>query len=183
MMAMADHGSEQLYDILHDTARAFVESTGYGNPPATYKGPTSGRTEQDNAHILSFRTPDCMIEFGHRLFASSNPMTNKALNNDEFLANMAPVLPFLSSVQTEVHDILVDERCRRATVQMTFHMTVRGAGEDGKDETVENDMMWVLEMDDSGRRVRRGKEYLDAVATGKMGKLIGKVKQATGKDY
>lgn len=163
-----DESKSPIYATLLNTATAFAHSTSPSQKTENQK--------EDAKHILSLRTPDCITSFGHRFFASGNPMTSRALSNDEFLANMGRMTPFLADWSAEVHDVLVDESRRSAVVRMSFHMTVKGAN-GAANETVENDMVWFLEMDESGQKVRRAVEYLDAAATGRIGALVAKVRE------
>jgi hypothetical protein len=64
------------------------------------------------------------------------PALNHAIENQEFLMHLDPMTTNLQSVQTKVHDILVDEPKQYVTVQMSYLMKpkdVKG--------TFENDMI------------------------------------------
>jgi hypothetical protein len=81
------------------------------------------------------------------------------LDLDGFLAHMRKMLPRLDSVHTYVSDVAVDEARRMVVVRASYWMKVKG------NEAVENDLVWLLWMDESGNRVKSSVELLDAEAT------------------
>jgi hypothetical protein len=42
----------------------------------------------------------------------------------------------------------------------------------GAEEGVENDMLWRLEMDEDGKKVRKSTEFIDGIAAGRLKEIM-----------
>ena len=151
-----------MYSKLRSTAIAFVHSSDID--PAT--------NELDKDRVRAIRTSDYRHSWGHNYFKSQRPALNHTLDLDAFMSHLETMAPNLKSVETRVPDVLVDEERRSASVRSYFYMTPEGG-----DETIENDIMWLLEMDETGERVKGAIEFIDAVAAKSIGELVQQAKE------
>lgn len=81
---------------------------------------------------------------------------------------MQKMIPLLESWHTDVSDVVVDEAKKMVIVRASYWMKIKGEAH------VENDLIWWLCMDESGEKVKRGIEFLDAEATGRIAELMMK---------
>lgn len=99
---------------------------------------------------------------------------------DEFIAHLGRMVGRLESWEEEVRDVVVDEGRGRVVVRVGYWMRVMG--DIGEGEGVENDLVWVLEMEgdvdgnvDGKReafRVSKSVEFVDGVAAGRLRELM-----------
>ncbi len=151
-----------MYSKLRDTAVAFVHSSDID--------PQSGQLDKDR--VRAIRTADYRHSWGHNYFKSQRPALNHTLDIEAFVSHLETMAPNLRSVETRVPDILVDEVRHSASVRSFFYMTPEGA-----DETIENDIMWLLKMDETGDKVASAIEFIDAVAAKSIGELVQQAKE------
>lgn len=85
------------------------------------------------------------------------------------------MLPRLENWETQVRDVVVDEARGVVVLRVGFAMRVKGAEEE---ETVENELMWVLKMEkwEGNMRVRRSTEFVDVAAVGRIAELGGRTR-------
>lgn len=153
--------ASQLYTTLHATALAFI---------AAQTQDTNYSSRMNFDHIRALVTPDFTHSFGHNYATSLSPPLQGMFTFDEFVSHLASMLPKLESWETTVTDVLVDEVKRTVVLRVSFMMAPKG----GKGEVVENDLVWVLRMDEQGEKVRESTEFVDGVAAGRIRELITK---------
>lgn len=154
-----------MYTRLRDTAVAFIHSSDMD--------PKTGQLDKDR--IIAIRTADYRHRWGHNYFKSDKPGLNHTLDIDAFIEHLESMSPNLKSVQTKVPDIFIDETRKAATVRSSFYMTPSGA-----DETIENDIVWLLEMDQDGEKVASAIEFIDVAAAKGIGELVKHAKEDQG---
>lgn len=156
-----------LYNKIKSTAETYVKlyeiDLGAGKP-------------MEMQQLQSYQADDFVQTWGHAYMVSQRPGLQGKLDKDRFRAHLQSMVPHLQHVSATVHDVLVDERRRTATVQMTYFLTPKGAS-----EASENDLVWLLEFDESGEKIKSSKEYIDATASTRMGEII-KATKAVGSD-
>lgn len=152
-------GSTPLYHRLRATAETFAHA--FDTDACT--------GSMDKARIMAVRTTTCTQSWGHAFYVSSRPGLQGSIDNDAFWSHLSGMANKLETVGSKVHDVIVDESRRAAMVRMSFFITARGA-----EETVENDMVWFLEMDETGDRIEKSVEYMDGEASKRLGELIKK---------
>jgi hypothetical protein len=78
---------------------------------------------------------------------------------------------------------MVDEHKRKATLRMSYSLKVKGS-----DETMENDLIWVLKFTDDGEvdggvegiLIKESTEFVDAAARARVGLLIAELHGEAG---
>jgi hypothetical protein len=84
------------------------------------------------------------------------------------------MLPRLASWKADVTDVIVDEAKMKVVLRISLLMQAKGAK-----EKVENDLLWVMEMERQGNgevRIKRSREFVDGIATGRLREgMMGKV--------
>ncbi|KAK3077718.1 hypothetical protein LTS18_009488 [Coniosporium uncinatum] len=160
-----------LYQTLLRTAHDFVLST----EPLPDTSPLSPSKDR----ILAHRTPDMLTTWGHKHFVAQTPPLQGAKTTDEFLSHMSMMLPSLENVRIQVVSVIVDEVQKKAAVVSMFYMTPKGEG-DSESRTVENEVLWQLQMTEDGGKVESAVEYVDPVASKRIGELIGEWKKSQG---
>lgn len=153
-----------LYDQLSSTAQTYVK---------LYEFNRREGKEMDTAQMRSFQADDFTQSWGHSYMVSQRPALQGRLNHNSFFQHLQSVVPHLERVAAKIHDVLVDEGRRTVTVQMSYFLTPLGSS-----EAAENDLVWVLELDESGKRIRASKEYIDSLASTRLGELIQASKSA-----
>jgi ketosteroid isomerase-like protein len=116
--------------------------------------------------LSSLCAPDFQHSWGHNYVVAQNPRIQGTQSFELFVAHLESMLAHLESWEAVVTDVTVDEVQRKVVLRVGFMMVVRGAG-----ETVENDLVWVLEMDREGR-VWKSREFVDGVAAGRIKELM-----------
>lgn len=154
--------TSSLYNSLKATATEFVHSTDMD----------SSTHNLNTDRILAIRTSDFQQSWGHNLFISSEPGLQGSHGTEKFMTHLATMVPHLDFVRTKVTDTFVDELRKSIVVRSSFLIKAKGV-----EETVKNDIVWFLEMDESGRKIRRAKEFIDSVASARLGELIRGVKE------
>lgn len=144
---MAD---SKLYASIAETATSFVKGTD-PNP--------AGSNKIDADRILSTRATECTTAFRPAYFTSTRPHLQKVLDNDGFIAHMSSMTPMLDTWAIDVREVFVDEKRLSAVVQVDYSMTPKGC------ETVKNDIVWFIRMNESGEKVVDAVEYVDAAAS------------------
>jgi hypothetical protein len=81
--------------------------------------------------------------------------------------HLEAMLPNLESWETTITDVTIDEVKRKVILRISFWMLAKGT-----DNAVENDLLWMLEMDEGGKKVKSSKEFIDVAAAGKLKEII-----------
>ncbi|KAJ7657756.1 hypothetical protein DFH06DRAFT_1327816 [Mycena polygramma] len=103
--------------------------------------------------FLALRAPNARHYWGHNYLVSKNPCL-QGQDNAAFAAHLKSTGRLLESLGGEVTDIVVDEHARKATLRMSYFLKAKGL-----DETVENDLIWVLKFTDEGEMRRRARGW------------------------
>lgn len=82
------------------------------------------------------------------------------------------MLPRLESWKSNVTDIIVDPVKMKAMLRISFMMQAKGATEG---QMVENDLLWILEMEELGSGkvgIKKSMEFLDGAAAGRLREIM-----------
>jgi hypothetical protein len=150
--------ASQTYTQLHATALAFID--------AQAQDPTQP-LGMNFARIEALCTSDFEHSWGHNYSISLSPRLQGTLSFSQFTKHFEIMLPNLESYEITVTDVTVDEVMRKVVLRISFWMHAKGT-----EEKVENDLMWVVEMDEEGKKVRRSREFIDGVAAGRLKELM-----------
>jgi ketosteroid isomerase-like protein len=149
------------YTSLHTTALAFIS--------AHALDPT--HPSRMNFPLLqSLCAPDFQHSWGHNYSVSLSPRLQGTFSFEAFKTHLEMMMPALESWDAIVTDVMVDEVQRKVVLRVRFEMKVRG------EKAVENDIVWMLEIDGEGK-VCRSMEFVDADAAGKLKEMIMVVKK------
>ncbi|KAH6643431.1 hypothetical protein BKA67DRAFT_665241 [Truncatella angustata] len=160
---------ETLYNTIRETVWTYIEAYSFSGPHG-----------KPNIRLLtSLMSPEYQHSWGHNHMIRDMPRLQGVLDGEGFAAHLGSMVPHLESCRAVVHDMIVDAPARKVVVRNSFFMCPRGQGGGGEDgrETVENDVLWIFGMDESGSRIESAMEFLDAAATERIGELIAKAKE------
>lgn len=146
----------------------------------THASPNS--TEQ----IMSIRAPHAKHTWGHAgHLVARNPKLADVMDNAAFLAHLRSTGRYVDGARkSEVHDVFVDERKRRAMVRMSYFLRVGGVPAH-EAEVVEQDLVWVLGFTGGeGEEVliEESVEFIDAAASARLGTLVREAHGEVGED-
>jgi hypothetical protein len=82
------------------------------------------------------------------------------------------MLPRLESWKADITDVLVDTEKMKVMLRISFWMQAKGVG---KADAVENDLLWVLEMEgvgSGGVGIKRSVEFVDGAAAGRLREVM-----------
>lgn len=82
------------------------------------------------------------------------------------------MLPKLESWKADVTNIIVDPVTMKVVLRISFWMQAKGAKEA---DTVENDLLWELEMEEIGEgkvKINRSVEFMDGAAAGRLREIM-----------
>ncbi|KAF2704277.1 hypothetical protein K504DRAFT_495012 [Pleomassaria siparia CBS 279.74] len=147
-----------LYKTMHATAIEFIESQTLD--------PTQP-TRMSTSRIRAIRSPNFTHSWGHNYHVSITPPLRGTLSVDDFIAHLESMTPRLESWDTIITDMIVDEAKLSVVVRASYHMHAKGA-----EEKVENDLVWFLDMEQGGKRVQKGMEFIDAMAGARLRELM-----------
>jgi hypothetical protein len=151
-----------LYKALHATAIGFIEAQ-------TLDPSLPSRMNFEN--IRTFCSPSFHHSWGHKYAVSVSPPLQGTLSFDGFTAHLQSISPRLESWKAEVTDVLIDEMKRKVVLRISFLMLPKGA-----EEEVENDLLWVLDMERGGNgeevKIRGSREFVDGVAAGRLREIM-----------
>jgi hypothetical protein len=153
--------ASSLYQTLHQTALSFVDSLKKAEDGSPFNEPL----------FRSVRTSNYYHLFGHNHFVSTAPHLQGEKDLEGFISHVISMMPKLEKYDSNVEDIMVDESKRAVVLRATYYMKPMGA-----EQAVENDLVWWLWMDESGKKVERSTEFVDAFATMKLGQMLSMVK-------
>lgn len=114
----------------------------------------------DFDRMRSLCTSDFQHSWGHTYATARNARLQGEHLFSDFAAHLTMMLPNFETWKVEVTDMSIDEVKRKAVIRASFYMLVKDAV-----ETIENDLLWTLEMDDAGEKVKKSVEFIDSVAT------------------
>jgi len=135
--------------------------------------------------FLALRAPNTRHYWGHNYLVSKNPSL-QSQDNVAFEAHLHSAGRFLETLGGEVTDIMIDEHKRKATLRMSYFLKAKGS-----DETVENDLIWVLKFTGEGEvdggvdgiLIKESTEFVDAAARARLGVLIAEMHGELGSGY
>lgn len=156
---MTAHDEADLYGKLQQTATSFIHATEF----------TSG-SEISIEKLTTLLSPTYTQSWGHDFFVSSRPGLSPT-DTAGFIKHMQSMTPMLASVQTTITDLVIDERRRKVTARVTYHMTAKGQ-EGATGQVVGNDIVWIISMTPEGDKVEDAVEFVDGEASRKLGELI-----------
>lgn len=112
-------------------------------------------------------TTDYEHPWGHNHAASMNPRLQGTHSFSDFTKHLEAMLPNLESWESTVTDVLVDEARRKVMLRVSFWMEPKGPH-----AAVENDLLWMLEMNQDGTKVKKSTEFVDSIAAGRLKEII-----------
>jgi hypothetical protein len=119
-------------------------------------------------------SPSFQHSWGHNYAVSISPPLQGTHSFDGFVDHLQSMLPRLASWKADVTDVIVDEAKMKVVLRICLLMQAKGAK-----EKVENDLLWVMEMERQGDgevRIKGSKEFLDGFAAGRLREgMMGKV--------
>ena len=99
--------------------------------------------------IMAFRAPDCI----HYILPAS--LDRKPLNNEEYAAYFADIMPTFRGFHVTVHDVVHDE----AAHKVSMHATSEAETDIGE---YRNEYILIFHMTEDGRKVEKVYEYVDS---------------------
>jgi hypothetical protein len=152
-----------LYVQLHMTALAFIDAQAQT---------TDAESRMSFDQLESLCAPNYQHSWGHNFATSLSPRVQGTHSFTQFKAHLEVMMPNLKSWDTTVTDITVDELRKKVVLRASFFMVAKGA-----QLQVENDLLWMLEMDEEGKRIQKSVEFIDGIAAGKLKEMIEKNRQ------
>jgi hypothetical protein len=147
-----------MYATLHNTAFAFMDAQTQ-DPSQTLR--------MNFSRIEELCTSDFEHSWGHNYAISMNVRLQGTHSFSQFTQHLETMLPNLESWETWVTDVTVDELKRKVVLRVSFMMVPKGSK-----EGVENDLLWMLEMDEGAKKVRRSTEFIDGIAAGRLKEIV-----------
>ena len=168
--AAANKQKNNKYIALKETALSFVNSQAYN---------AQLETRMDFSCLRSITTPSFSHTFGPSYSVSCSPKLQGSFTIETFITHLEGMIPSLERWDIEVKGIVVDEVGASVVVRASYGMQVKGGS-----ESVENDVVWWLEMEDElrggggggGWKVRKSTEMVDMGAAGRIRELMMKGK-------
>lgn len=124
---------------------------------------TPGSNDVNTSAILANLAENYTHDFGHSYFVSTAPHLQSRKTGDQFVTHMSGMATMLQTWSIHITDTCVDAEKRSAVVRADFHMTPKGG------ETVVNDIVFWMGMDERGEKVVRLTEFVDPVASRELG--------------
>jgi hypothetical protein len=146
------------YVRLHNTALAFIDAH-------TQDVRQSSRVDFDR--IEATVAPDFQHKWGHNYAVSMNLRIQGTHSFTSFTKHLEAMLPNLESWETTIADVIVDEMKNTVMLRVSFWMVVKGAK-----DTIEHDLLWVLEMAEQGEKVKSSTEFIDAIAAARLKEIM-----------
>ena len=137
------------YDRLAQIASKFITDC-MPDPP----GSNTPNTER----MLASYAPDFRICWGHKTFVDSFPPLQGDKSRQEFVEHIASMAKQLSTWRPEITNTIVDVRKRSVVLRADFHMTAQNQ------TTVLNDIIFIVDIDESLDRLSRVTEFIDPKA-------------------
>ena len=149
---------DTLYNKLAATAKAHLLSMQPQTP-----GSNDVNTDAINLHLATSWRAD----WGHNYFVSTKPPLQGEKTAEVFNSHLAGMARMLRTWTIDITDISVDVQKKTAVVRAELHMCPKNA------EEVVNDIIFWLTMDESGERVIKTTEFVDAVASEELAVRMG----------
>ena len=152
------HAEMQLvaYETIRSTATEFIHSLDETND-------TLGVNED---RIRAIRSAKFKHSWGHKYMTTCKPGIAQTLDTDGFVEHLRRMLPALAARDSQIQNIWIDELRQTAVVRVMLFLTTRRAS-----EQIQQDMLWILEMDESGKQVDSAIEFLDGSAVDRLREL------------
>ncbi|KAL8927353.1 MAG: hypothetical protein Q9172_001432 [Xanthocarpia lactea] len=111
-------------------------------------------------NIMDIRASNCIN------YILPRSLSQKPMNNEEYIAFFAPSIPLFRNFRLTIHDIVVDESDRK----VVMHLTSTASTDIGK---YYNEYMLKLHMTEDCRKVDKFEEFVDSGYSAKyMAKLL-----------
>jgi hypothetical protein len=152
-----------LYTSLHNTALGFIKAQALD---------PSFPERMNFALLRTHCTPNFQHSWGHNYAVSMAPPLQGTHSLDGFIAHLQFMLPRLESWKADITDVLVDTKKMKVMLRISFWMQAKGVGEA---DAVENDLLWVLEMEGvggGGMGIKRSVEFVDGAAAGRLREVM-----------
>lgn len=146
--------SSSLYDRIYATATEAIHSLDRPKNPLIHF---------DEDRLRAIRSPTFKASWGHKYMARQNPVMSQELDFDGFVRHLNRMAPALEMRDNRIQDIWVDVNRRSAIVSALLTLKVEGV-----EGIIEQDMLWVMRMNEDGSLVDHAIEYLDGLATEKL---------------
>lgn len=117
----------------------------------------------DGPDMMALRTPDAKHSWGHAAYVQSRKGLLHEMTNHEFTRYMEWHAGVVQGATAQIHEILVDEHKRTAVVRMSIFLTVAG-----EEDSLEQDMIWILRTNEKADLMTETIEYVDAVTAMKL---------------
>jgi hypothetical protein len=151
------------YTALRDTALNFIKAQTLD----------AALPERMNFSLLrTYCAPGFQHSWGHNYAVSITPPLQGTYSLEEFFVHLRSMLPRLESWKSDVTDVIVDPVKMKVVLRISFLMHAKGAT---KGQTVENDLLWMLEMEDVGSGklgIKKSMEFLDGAAAGRLKEIM-----------
>lgn len=149
--------TSSLYKALARTATSFLESC---------RPSPAGSNIPDKEKILSNLSRDFHMGWGHKFFVSAAPPLQGLKSGKEFVEHLEGMASRLHTWDIEITNLLVDEPKKSVMARGDFNMTpVPGS-------TVQNDIILIMKMDDSGEKLVEATEFVDTTAAAEIRRLM-----------
>lgn len=158
--------AQSQYDILDQTARAWVTST---------RPKTPGSNDPDYDHIRSLLAPDAILRFGHMHFVSTAPHLQRDEGPEDFINRLKSMSPALQTWQIDIADVNVDMERKSAVVRAVFHMQAKS-----DPEVIQNEILFWCQMDEKGKKILQSTEFVDPAALQALGPKLKAKKMSEG---
>jgi len=124
---------------------------------------TPGSNDVDSAAILSNLASNYRQDWGHSYFISTRPPLQGERDGQGFVDHMSGMAPMLETWSIDVTNTCVDTEKRSVTVRADFHMKPKNGDE------VLNDIIFWMNMDETGRKLIKVTEFVDPIASAELG--------------
>ena len=145
--------SQSMYDRLAVTATTHIQAS---------LPRTTGSTDPDPEAIKSMLDPAARIDFGHSFFVSQTPNLQGEKTRDGFVEHLCGMATKLQTWSLDITNTSVDVEKRTVILRVDCHMVPKGGDE------VLNDIIFWFVMDDTGEKVLRCTEFVDAAASAEL---------------
>ena len=120
-----------------------------------------------------------MTYWGPTHFTIARPGFQKPKDNAAFIQHMESMTPKMETWSIAIKHLVVDEKQRIAVGFTEHYMTVKGPGSK-ESRTVQNDVIWSMNMTQDGRLVEQATEYVDGGASTALGEKMKASMEAQG---
>lgn len=124
---------------------------------------TPGSNDVDAEAILSNLAPEYQHDFGHSYFVSTKPHLQGEKDGNGFVQHMSGMATWLQTWDIKIRNTCIDDKRKSAVVRADFYMTPKGG------QTIVNDILFWIALDESGRKLVKLTEFVDPVASAELG--------------